>query len=80
MASNFQRQKRKGRGALSSLDVDIQTLDRAKDTCGMAPVQAVFGSSSALLATIRVHFVLSYDNELPVHICLGNQGQQKGLC
>ncbi|KAF9789821.1 hypothetical protein BJ322DRAFT_559824 [Thelephora terrestris] len=40
-------------GVRSTLDVDIQALNDAKDTCGLAPAQSAFDSSSALLTTIR---------------------------
>jgi hypothetical protein len=53
MASTSQRPKGRG-GALSTLDVLIQTLNLAKDTCGIPPAQAVLASAVALLAMIRV--------------------------
>ena len=42
-------------GALSTLDVLIQTLNFAKGACGIPPAQVVFASASALLSMIRLH-------------------------
>ena len=53
MASTSQRPKGRD-GALSTLDVIIQTLTLAKDTCGIPPAQVAFGSAVVLLAMIRV--------------------------
>ena len=51
------RQRQKGRdGVLSTLDVVIQGLNLAKDTCGFLPAQAVLGSVTTLLTMIRVSF------------------------
>lgn len=43
----------------SRWDGFIQTLNLAKDTCGVPPAQVVFGSTSTLLTTIRVCFPYS---------------------
>jgi hypothetical protein len=49
----------KGRdGAPSTLDTFIQALKLAKETCGIPPAQVAFGTASALLTIIRVHFPL----------------------
>jgi hypothetical protein len=62
-------QRPKGRdGVLSTLDVVIQTLNLAKDACGIPPAQAVFGSVSALLTMIRVRFPHSAVNFLLTYI------------
>jgi hypothetical protein len=37
-----------------ALDVLIQVLNIAKDSCGIPPAQVAFGSASALLTVIRV--------------------------
>ena len=48
-------QQQDGRaGALSKLDEAIEDLNRAKDVSSVAPAKALFGSTSALLPTIRV--------------------------
>ena len=57
---NSKRQKRRS-NALSLLDVAINTLNLAKDVCGIPPAQAVFGSVSILLTMIRVRFLLFLD-------------------
>lgn len=43
-------------GVLSTLDVFIQGLTLAKDTCGVPPAQVAFGAAGALLTMIRVCF------------------------
>ena len=51
MASISQQQKDR---ILPTLDVFIQVLSIAKDTCGIPPAQVAFGSAGILLAMIRV--------------------------
>ena len=41
-------------GVLSTLDVLIQGLSIAKDTCGIPPAQIAFGAAGVLLTMIRV--------------------------
>jgi hypothetical protein len=53
MASTSQRPKGRD-GALSALDLLIQTLALAKDACGVPPAQIALGSAVALLTMIRV--------------------------
>ena len=77
MASASQRQKGRDR-ALSALDIVIQGLNLAKDTCGIPPAQAAFGSVSALLTMIRVLSPLPCDEPL-IHAHLGHHGQRPGL-
>jgi hypothetical protein len=52
MASSQQQTARDG--VLSTLDVFIQALNFAKDSCGIPPAQIAFGSASVLLTMIRV--------------------------
>ena len=48
-------QRPKGRdGLFSALDVLIQALNVAKDTCDIPPAQSAFDSACALLTMIRV--------------------------
>ena len=79
MASSSQQQK--GRDAvLPTLDVFIQVLSIAKDTCGIPPAQIAFGSANVLLTMIRVRFSsLSGENDSPTHVCLGHDGQRSRL-
>ena len=71
MASSLQP---KGRdGVLSTLDVFIQCLNLAKDTCGIPPAQIAFGSASVLLTMIRVCSPLC-TTELLTHVSLGHDG------
>lgn len=69
MASTSVSQRPKARdGVLSTLDVIIQGLDLAKDSCGFPPAQAAFGAVSILLNMLRVCFSLLCDDELLIHI------------
>ena len=53
MAPKTQRQK--GRDdTRSTLDAAIRDLNRAKDTCGIPPAHAAFGSTGDLLTAARV--------------------------
>ena len=62
MASSHQP---KGRdGALKTLDLFIQTLNIAKDACGIPPAQVALGSASVLLTMIRARFSLFAEGEL----------------
>jgi hypothetical protein len=66
----------KGRdGVLSALDVLIQALNLAKDTCGIPPAQIAFGSASALLTMIRARFLLLCEDGLLIRVYLGHDGQ-----
>ena len=52
-------QETKGRdGVLSALDLLIQALSIAKDTCGIPPAQVALGSATVVLTMIRVQFLL----------------------
>lgn len=66
MASVSQRPKGHD-GVLSTLDLFIQVLSLAKDTCGIPPAQAVFASACALLTVIRVRFSLLCEDKPPTH-------------
>jgi hypothetical protein len=62
-------QQPKGRdGVLTTLNVCIQTLDIAKDACGIPPAQVALGSASTLLTMIRVRCSLLRGDKLLVHI------------
>jgi len=68
------QQPKKRDGALSSLNTDIEALNHARNTAGIAPTAAVFDSVIALLTMIRVHFFPSYDDKLPAHMHPGFNG------
>jgi hypothetical protein len=55
MASTSQQTKGHD-GILTTLDVFIQGLGLAKDTCGIPPAQIAFGTACVLLTMIRVRF------------------------
>ena len=78
MASTSQSQK--GRNATpSTLDADIEVLDRAKGTCDIPPAQIAFNSASALLTTIRVRSHLFRGCEVRSHVHPGLHGRKTGL-
>ena len=62
MASTPQRPKGRD-GLLATLDVFIQILTLAKDTCGILPAQVALDSACALLGMIRVRFSLLRDDK-----------------
>lgn len=63
MASSQQLTGREG--VLTTLDIFIQTLNIARDACGVPPAQVALGSASTLLTMIRVClFLLREDNLL----------------
>ena len=71
----------KGRDlALPTLDVFIQVLSIAKDTCGIPPAQVAFGSAGVLLSMIRARFPLLPKDELLTIVPLGYDGQRSRLC
>ena len=74
MASTLLQQKGRHH-VLPTLDVFIQVLNIAKDTCGIPPAQVAFGSASVLLTMIRARFPLLCENELLTHVPLGHDGQ-----
>ena len=53
MVSKSQQQKGRD-SALSKLNEAIEDLNRVEEASSIAPAKAVFGSTSALLPTIRV--------------------------
>ena len=63
MASTPQPQKGRDR-LLSALDVCIQAVNLAKDTCGIPIAQTAFASASVLLTMIRVRFLHSAEMSL----------------
>jgi hypothetical protein len=64
---------------LPTLDVFIQALNIAKDTCGVPPAQIALSSASALLTMIRVHFSLFCEDKQLTQEYLGHNGQLSGL-
>ena len=59
VATMASSQQKKGRdGVLKTLDLFIQTLNIAKDACGVPPAQVALSSASTLLTMIRVRFSL----------------------
>jgi hypothetical protein len=78
MSSTPQRQTARDR-VLPTLDVFIQVLDIAKDTCGIPPAQIAFGSASVLLTMIRVHLSPREEEGFLIRVPLGHDGQRPGL-
>jgi len=79
MDTHAQRQKRQN-NVVSSLDVAIEALNLAEKLSSVTPAKAVFSSVSALLAMIRVGFLLFCDVMFQVHKWLGIGGQRAGVC
>ena len=79
MASTSHQEK--GRDvALPTLDVFIQALNVAKDTCGIPPAQIALGTASTLLTMVRVRSsLLLYEVGLLTGVYLGHHGQFQGL-
>lgn len=78
MTSVFQRQK--GREGLRlTLGVFIQTLNLAKDTCGVPPAEAAFGCAGVLLTMILVRSLPLYEYELLDRVSAGYHGKKSGL-
>ena len=68
--------EKKGRDrALPTLDVFIQVLSIAKDTCSIPPAQVAFGSAGVLLSMIRARFPFLFKTELLTRVPLGYDGQ-----
>jgi hypothetical protein len=69
MASTSQQPRRRygvlkrRNSVLSTLDVSIQALNLAKDTCGIPQAQVAFGSASVLLLMIKVRFPPLYEDD-----------------
>ena len=78
MASTSQQQTGRDR-VLPTLDVFIQVLSIAKDTCGIPPAQIAFGSASVLLSMIRACFPLLRQDGLLTRVSLGHNGQRSGF-
>ena len=67
MATNSQRPEGQD-GILSSLNVAIDALNLAKETSSVIPAKAAFASTSDLLATIRVSFLLVHVGRLLANV------------
>jgi len=66
MAAKSKRPKGRD-GALSVLNVAIDTLNLSKEVSSITPANAVFGSVSILLTMIKVCALLFCDETLQVH-------------
>ena len=75
MASTSQPAEGRDR-VLPTLDVFIQVLNIAKDTCGIPPAQIAFGFASVLLSMIRARFPLMSNDAFLTHVSLGYDGQR----
>jgi hypothetical protein len=78
MASTSQQPKGHD-GVLTTLDVFIQGLGLAKDTCGIPPAQIAFGTACALLTMIRVRLPFLSDDELSIDVYLGYNVKRPGF-
>ena len=59
MEAESQRPKARD-GVVSGLNTAIEALNLAKEVSSVTPAKAVFGSVSAILAMIRVSFLLVF--------------------
>ena len=74
-------QRPKGRdGAISALNVAIETLNLAKEVSSITPAKAVFGSVSVILTMIKVSLLCFFVGRLQTEMHLGNNDQRNGLC
>jgi hypothetical protein len=73
MASSQQQTARDS--VLSTLDVSIQALNFAKDSCGIPPAKIAFGSASVLLTMIRVYILVLCSEAPLIRIYPGHDGQ-----
>ena len=78
MASKPSQQPKGRDSLLSTLDVLIQALGIAKDTCGIPPAQIAIGSANVLLTMIRVR-PITLSNIPLIYPCIGFYRQQRGL-
>jgi len=78
MDANSQQPKRRD-GALSLLNVAIETLNLAEEVAGIAPAKAAFGSVSVLLTMVRVRFILFCNDGPRIHMYPGFDDQRTGL-
>ena len=67
-------------GVFSSLNAAIEILHLAQELSCISSASAAFGSVSALLTMIRVHFRLFRNGVFQAHRHLGLDGQRTGLC
>ena len=54
---------------ISSLNVAIETMNLAKELCGIAPAKAVFGSVGVVLAMIKVSSLLVRLDQPHANLC-----------
>ena len=59
---------------ISALNAATGALDLAEETSTVTPAKAIFGTVSALLATIRVCFLLSSNDLLQTNTHIGLDG------
>ena len=78
MASTPRHQTGRDR-VLPALDVFIQVVNIAKDTCGVPPAQVAFGSASVLLTMIRARFLLLCTDDILTLVSPGYDGQRSGF-
>ena len=68
-------QRRNGRdAALSSLSMDIDALNLAKEVSSITPAKAVFGTVSILLTMIKACFILFCDEVFRTDTQPGHDG------
>jgi len=78
METESQRPKER-EGAISALNVAIETMNLAKEVSSITPAKAVFGSVSVVLTMTRVSFLLVCVDRLEADMVLGLDDQPGGL-
>ena len=78
MKVESQRPKER-KGAISELNTAVETLNLAKDSSGIAQAEALFGTVSIVLATIRVSFLPGFVDRLQSEMHPGQIDQPGGL-
>jgi hypothetical protein len=78
MASSQQQTARDA--VLPTLDVFIQAISFAKDSCGIPPAQIALESASVLLTMIRVCFLFFREEIRLIRVYLEHDGRRPGLC
>jgi hypothetical protein len=80
MATESQRSGKSIDGLLSKMNVAIELLSSAKNARGFAPARIALGFACVLLIAIRVHSLLFFDDDSPVHAFPGHHGWQTRFC
>lgn len=79
MSSESHLRSKRRDGVLAGLGAAIPILSTVKDACGFPPAQIALSSACTLLTIIKVHSLLFFNEELPIHVYSGHHEQQTRL-